>query len=414
MFINNSVIFGMVTAGTMLSGIQGAHARQIAKSVDELNSPYFTIQDIQPVVYLVGDEKAEKKAYSAIDLKGYSTTGGVTGDLNELTSFTFNYVTNINDFQIKSKNDGVCQDISFINNGYMLSINPSNIDLRTATQCDYSVVDKNNIELSSFSIFLNHTFKYWCQSDSNLPAAVLAKKMSPDCAIAPNTRYLRLKNQNISDLSPVTGFMHLTSLSLANNNISKLNPYLFYQLHGLEFLNILNNNIQFIDKNSFSYLKNIHTLWLGENSISKIEKGAFDNLTNLSWLNLSNNNLSKLPEGLFANNQGLQSIELSDNFLKEFPLQIKDLTDLISFEISNNQLTNVPADVFYKMPKLTNVSLSENNLSQMDPKTFTKNPNLHFFYILGNPFALDFNRDSMDLPESVQIDKVFSSVDNFQ
>ena len=118
------------------------------------------------------------------------------------------------------------------------------------------------------------TFKEWCQQKASLPQetkrtveALLNVAETRNCSQANQTltklTSLNLRENQISDIKPLSNLTKLTSLSLWGNQISDIKP--------------------------LSNLTNLTTLHLSGNKISDIK--PLSNLTNLAYLYLAKNPL---------------------------------------------------------------------------------------------------------------------------
>ena len=100
--------------------------------------------------------------------------------------------------------------------------------------------------------------------------------------------YLTLNNNQISDISPLNTLLNLRGLELNNNQISCISP-----LSGLQNLGILYlNNNQISDISALGGLAKLHTLRLSNNRI--VDISALKNLENLNQLLLRNNQITDL------------------------------------------------------------------------------------------------------------------------
>ncbi len=112
---------------------------------------------------------------------------------------------------------------------------------------------------------------------------------------------LLLDNNNISDISPLAGLTNLSSLTLGNNNISDISP-----LSGLTRLQVLlldNNNIT--DISPLAGLTDLRQLALGNNNITDISPLA--GLTNLGDLTESDRS-GRVGPGLYLQNNSISDL----------------------------------------------------------------------------------------------------------
>ncbi|BBH52642.1 leucine-rich repeat domain-containing protein [Fluviispira sanaruensis] len=347
-------------------------------------------------IYLVNDADGLLKAKSALTLSGDSTTGGVTGELSELQNFEIQVestqIANIEDFntifKINSPNDSheACKEINFKFQGNSIVSEVINLNLTTATSCQFNIVDTDNKKISEFTVLLNYSYKDWCSYyDSSNEAFKTARAISQTCNLeTAKKKSLYLHDLKISDLSPITGFVSLNSLNLSDNNISYLPHGIFDKLSNLKWLILRKNNLKSIPKDAFRNLNKLEMIWLMENQISNLPLGTFDHNPNLNWISLYNNELSYIDPGLFNKVTKLQSIELSNNNFLYFPLDLSHFKNLYSFEINDNFIQEIPENAFNENTELVNIGFSGNKVNFLPIGIFSKLPNLVFLNISGN------------------------------
>ncbi|WP_186649098.1 leucine-rich repeat domain-containing protein [Fluviispira vulneris] len=365
-------------------------------STESIQENKISLKKYDSNIYLVKDADGLFKAKSALTINGLSTTGGVTGELSELQNFEIqidsSQIANIEDyntnFKINSSNDSheMCKKINFKFQSNSIVSEINNLNLTTATSCQYNIVDIDDKKISEFTVLLNYTFRDWCSYfDSSNEAFKTARAISQTCDLQKVTKSsLNLYGLKISDLSPITGFVNLRTLNLDNNNISYLPHGIFDKLSNLNWLILGNNYLRTIPKDAFRNLSNLETIWLMENRISNLPLGTFDHSPNLSWISLYNNELSYLDPELFKNVTNLQSIELSNNNFTFFPLNLSHFKELISFEINDNFIREIPENAFDENTKLVNLGFSGNNIKVLPSGIFSKLPNLVFLNVSGN------------------------------
>lgn len=114
----------------------------------------------------------------------------------------------------------------------------------------------------------------------------------------------------ISDLSPLAGFTHLTTLLLPDNAISDLTP--LAGLTNLQRLRLMMNHIS--DISPLRSLRNLDTLELSGNQISDIS--VLPALKKLKSLYISNNEISDISH--LADLPALSSVALQNNPIKNY------------------------------------------------------------------------------------------------
>jgi internalin A len=193
-----------------------------------------------------------------------------------------------------------------------------------------------------------------------------------------NLTYLRLSNNQISNISPVSGLTNLTYLELGNNQISNISPissltnlaHLWLQgnqisdispvsgLTNLAHLDLSNNQIS--DTSAVSGLTNLIYLHLHRNQISDIS--AVSGLTNLKRLTLERNLISDISPVSGLTN--LTYLTLDSNQISDIS-PISDLTNLTVLSLSHNQI----GDIFTVsgLTNLTSLNLYNNQISNISP-----------------------------------------------
>ncbi|MBC1388604.1 LPXTG cell wall anchor domain-containing protein, partial [Listeria innocua] len=189
-------------------------------------------------------------------------------------------------------------------------------------------------------------------------------------------RYLYMDNNQVSDLTPISGLTNLETLHLNNNQISDLGP-----LSALTNLrNLLMDNNQVSDLTPLSGLTNLETLQLNNNQISNLS--SLSNATNLWALVINNNQIRDLTpisglinlEVLHLNNNQVSNLTPISGFTNLGILyldnnQISDLTPISSFtnlsilHLNNNQISNI--SVLSDFTRLSEILLDNNQISDL-------------------------------------------------
>ena len=163
-----------------------------------------------------------------------------------------------------------------------------------------------------------------------------------------------VNSNEISDLSPLTGLINLTYLSLWDNSISDISA--LSNLTNLTYLDLDGNSIS--DISALSNLTNLERLSLADNSISDIS--ALSNLTNLPWLSLGGNSISDISA--LSNLTNLERLSLADNSISDISA-LSNLTNLTWLFLAVNSISDISA-----LSNLTNLpwlSLGGNSISDI-------------------------------------------------
>lgn len=140
----------------------------------------------------------------------------------------------------------------------------------------------------------------------------------------------------------------LLYLYLADNHLSKLSPYFFANISGLDKLDLSGNPLHII------------------------EPGIFDPLTSLKHLILNNCNLTHISSVAFSSLGHLTILELAGNSLKshvDWTLILGNLGRLEHLELRQSGVSNLPENVFFNNTWLRSLVLAENELSDLDVAT---------------------------------------------
>ena len=150
-----------------------------------------------------------------------------------------------------------------------------------------------------------------------------------------NLKVLYLSNNKISDISALSGLTNLEELYLWKNSISDISP--LSSLTKLKYLDIFTNSISDI-----SHLRGLTKLWyldLSDNDISDLTPLS-SGFAGLSYLYLSENNISDLSS--------LSSLtKLADLYLHDNPISdlstLSSMTDLQALSVGGTSVTDISA-----------------------------------------------------------------------
>ena len=143
---------------------------------------------------------------------------------------------------------------------------------------------------------------------------------------------LYLRDNNISDLTPLAKLTSLSTLSLWDNNISDLTP--LTDLTSLSILDLTSNNIN--DLTPLAKLTSLSMLGLQDNNISDVTPLA--QLTSLNRLYLQDNNISDITP--LAQLTSLNRLYLQDNNISDIT-PLAQLTHLEEINLLGNNISDV-------------------------------------------------------------------------
>nr|BFD32424.1 hypothetical protein GTC16762_20420 [Pigmentibacter ruber] len=349
------------------------------------------ISDDNEIIYVVEDNDGNKSAKIA-KINGKPTLGGV----NEEPLLLSTYKIEIPD--IKKNNPTIVLDTSSHQDlgcyEIVFSIDSSNAYisqlpnfLNTANSCSFNVL-MNGKFYKKINLLINYSFKKWCNLNTNLEATRTARKISENCEIDLNTKEINLTKQNITDISPISGFVALKYLYLNENQISYLPINIFKNLNKLFGLTLHSNRLTKVDYNDFKGLKNLKYLNLGYNKLNSLPENLLEDLISLKYFSINENKeIDSLPENLFKNNLFLEELVLSINKIRIIPRNIfKNLKNIKEIDLHFNNIEFLESDIFSENGKLKNLNLSINKFSKFPEDLFFPLKNLRNLNFSSNYF----------------------------
>lgn len=188
------------------------------------------------------------------------------------------------------------------------------------------------------------------------------KLTSVPAGLPDNIEELQLNYNHIQTLQDNSLSYHsLHTLSLACNNLEKLQSNSFQDLKLLESLNLANNNLH-IDYQETSHalktLPRLRVLDLSENKLDEeMAATILQNLTSLEYLNLSGNLLQRLDETSFSDLHQLKELNLQRNILFEIEAAFNSNPKLQRLNLAFNYL---PCLYDFQMTQLVVLNASHN------------------------------------------------------
>ena len=165
---------------------------------------------------------------------------------------------------------------------------------------------------------------------------------------------LDLAYNSISDISPLKNLTALTELSLLFNSVSDISP--LKDLTKLKTLHLWNNSVS--DISALADLTALTSLTLTSNSVSNIS--ALGNLTALTWLNLYSNSVSDISP--LKNLTALTALTLTNNSISDIS-DLEGLTALTWLDLSYNSISDISA--LADLTALTWLTLTYNSISDI-------------------------------------------------
>lgn len=194
----------------------------------------------------------------------------------------------------------------------------------------------------------------------------------------------------ISDLSPLSGFDSLEKISFSGNDVSDIS--VLGKLEKLENITAINNKIENIDVLGNLNLKYI---CLDGNNISNIN--VVSNWTNLVDMSFANNKIESLPdlskltnlETVNLSNNQIKSLENITGSMEELSIDnneisslsgVQNLSGLKILSVSNNQISTLSE--LEGLNGLENLNINKNQIN--DVSSLAKCSNLKYLYMDNN------------------------------
>uniref|UniRef100_A0A8C5JCU8 Relaxin family peptide receptor 1 n=1 Tax=Junco hyemalis TaxID=40217 RepID=A0A8C5JCU8_JUNHY len=180
---------------------------------------------------------------------------------------------------------------------------------------------------------------------------------------------------------------NITILYLSNNKITNLEPFVFADLHRLEwlyvgFLFMMNNSLARLpDKPLCQYMPRLNWLDLEGNHIHHVKNATFMSCSTLTVLVMRRNKISSLNENSFSSLQMLDELDLGSNKIESLPPYIfKELKELSQLNLSYNPIKKIQIDQFDFLIKLKSLSLEGIEIANIQRRMFSPLRNLSHIY----------------------------------
>ncbi|KAK9049101.1 hypothetical protein SSX86_031933 [Deinandra increscens subsp. villosa] len=172
----------------------------------------------------------------------------------------------------------------------------------------------------------------------------------------------------------------VVSIQLPDLGIDGTLGYLLSGLTSLRTLDLSGNNIH--DAFPYQLPPNLTSLNLANNNLTGNLPYSISLMFNLNYMNLSHNTLAQNVGDIFNNLTSLTTLDLSyNNFTGDLPNSLSSLSSISTFHVQNNQLTG-SLNSLAGLP-LTDVNIANNRFSGWIPKELLSVP---AFIYNGNSF----------------------------
>lgn len=184
---------------------------------------------------------------------------------------------------------------------------------------------------------------------------------------------LDLSMNNLQKVDKLEAMPKLTKLSLATNNISKLENFAFEKATDLALLDLSHNELTEIPETVFGTLEVLQILNLSYNRIEHLPKTLFHKCLSLYELNLEHNPIKFLNAELFAGTPNLEVLNLAHTeIFSMFDGLFEKSKKIKELDLSNNQLQAVPTAPLRMLPNLQKLDLSGNHIRELNEASFYK------------------------------------------
>ena len=215
---------------------------------------------------------------------------------------------------------------------------------------------------------------------------------------AKNLTKLKIQNNAISDLTPLTDLTRLNFLWISLNQVSDITPLanltelrsLFISFNQVTDITPLQNltrllvlgvsNNQVSDITPLANLTELQRLYIDFNQVSDLTPLA--SLTELESLDISSNQISDIDLTPLANLSKLYNLFIGFNQVSDLT-PLANLTRLGQLEFPNNQVSDLAP--LANLSNLRNINLDWNNVSDISPLIAL--PHLFKLYARGNPLS---------------------------
>ncbi|XP_031351985.1 leucine-rich repeat transmembrane neuronal protein 1-like isoform X1 [Photinus pyralis] len=159
----------------------------------------------------------------------------------------------------------------------------------------------------------------------------------------------------------------IRELSVSDHQVELIQDGAFTSLNCVSTLQLARNKISLINPDSFEGLRHLHELDLGENQIVEIPERIFRFSTLLKKLNISRNNLKVLHPDSFYKLTNLEELDLSYNYLYKIqPDTLRYFDKLKNLQIGSNQFDYLEMEKWTNLTSLRTLNVSNNELRSVD------------------------------------------------
>ncbi|XP_063922973.1 toll-like receptor Tollo [Zophobas morio] len=211
----------------------------------------------------------------------------------------------------------------------------------------------------------------------------------------PKIQFLEMKNTSLRQIQNLNK-LHSQTTNLRHNVISTLDEI----PANIKELDLSYNKIKRVKYTKQSQQKSINTtsLNLAFNAISEIEPYVFGNLKLLRKLVVSNNNLEILHENTIVDCPSLTIVDFSFNKISHIKLRAFNMVPaLSSLNLSHNKLKALNLDILPRGNKVWSLYINNNEITNLDVEIFQDVfSNVNWITINHNPWSCKHWRNILD------------------
>ncbi|XP_013386648.2 uncharacterized protein LOC106156077 [Lingula anatina] len=198
----------------------------------------------------------------------------------------------------------------------------------------------------------------------------------------------------------------LVSLDLGNNQLVRVEPYVFSNLHNLQRLLLAKNRLRRVLTGAFQNCSSLRDLRLERNNITHIADGAFAGLEyTLGHLYLQFNQLQTVPSNIFASLRRLGELWLHKNLIHRIEEgAFVTCRQLMILSLSGNAVNSLTQQTLRGLESsLQRLYLDHNKLTLPRYEMFASLRHLRVLYLGGNPLTCSCSLNWLTNPREMYI-----------
>lgn len=290
------------------------------------------------------------------------------------------------------------------------ALNLSNNDLTTFQGQAVSNLDKvKDLDISNNK--LHSKDKVNLRTMIKLQRLIVNNNLLPIVVLPRTTNNLVHLDYSSNSIRRFKGFYSVPKLEhfdVSDNDIEKVEEFLFKDSHVVKLANFSGNSIKeldpraflpqsplkidlshnFISKVQYSNWVATQELYLKDNQIDDVDMQTFHLMTGLRVLDLSENNITSLHEDLLKHTSAIQYLNLSHNSLTQahFEMLLRQVRDLKTLDLGYNNISHLNESMMEPIPMLERIYVRNNRLEIVMPRVFRDLKYIKEIDLSDNPF----------------------------